>query len=316
MHNSFPNIQEIITTHNRIRPYIHRTPVLESSSINELTGCQVFFKCENFQKIGAFKARGGMNAVLCLSVEQQQKGLTTHSSGNHAQAIALAAKAVGTTAYIVMPSNAPTIKKRGVQALGGNIIACEPTLAARESGVEKVIAETGATFIHPFDNDDVIAGQATAAKEMIEDYGNFDVMMAPVGGGGLLSGTALACHYLSPKTEVWAGEPEGAADAVLSFKSGKVEKAPYINTIADGLLTNLSDRTLRIIQHYVRGILLVNDEEIIAAMRLIYERLKIVIEPSCAVPFAALLKNKEQFKGKKIGIILTGGNVDLENLPF
>ncbi len=316
MHNPFPNIQEIIATHDRIRSYIHRTPVLESASINALTGCQVYFKCENFQKIGAFKARGGMNAVLSLSKERQQKGLTTHSSGNHAQAIALAAKSVGTTAYIVMPSNAPKIKKRGVEALGGKIIECEPTLAARESGVEKIIAETGATFIHPFDNDEVIAGQATAAKEMIEDFGNFDVMMAPVGGGGLLSGTALACHYLSPETEVWAGEPEGAADAVLSFKSGKVEKAPYIKTIADGLLTNLSERTLAIIQQYVKGILLVNDEEIIAAMRLIYERLKIVIEPSCAVPFAALLKNKEQFKGKKVGIILTGGNVDLENLPF
>jgi threonine dehydratase len=311
-----PSLKDIQECHERILPYVHRTAVLQSTSINELAGCQVLFKCENFQKIGAFKARGGMNAVLRLTKEQQQKGLTTHSSGNHAQAIALAAKAVGTTAYIVMPSNAPKIKKRGVEALGGKIIECEPTLAAREKGVEKVIAETGATFIHPFDNDDVISGQATTAKELIEDYGDFDVIMAPVGGGGLLSGTALACHYLSPETEVWAGEPEGAADAILSFESGKVEKAPYINTIADGLLTNLSERTLSIIKQYVKGILLVNDDEIIAAMKLIYERLKIVIEPSCAVPFAALLKNKEQFKGKKVGIILTGGNVDVENLPF
>lgn len=316
MKSTFPSLQYITETHDKIRPFIHRTAVLQSSSLNELAGCEIFFKCENFQKIGAFKARGGMNAVLRLTKEQQQKGLTTHSSGNHAQAIALAAKSVGTTAYIVMPSNAPKIKKRGVEALGGKIIECEPTLAARERGVEKVIEETGATFIHPFDNDDVIAGQATAAKEMIEDYGIFDVMMAPVGGGGLLSGTALTCHYLSPETEVWAGEPEGAADAVLSFKSGKVEKAPYIDTIADGLLTNLSERTLHIIKNHVKGILVVNDEEIIAAMRLIYERLKIVIEPSCAVPFAALLKNKEQFVGKKVGIILTGGNVDVENLPF
>jgi threonine dehydratase len=316
MGTTLPTLQDIIETHERIRSYVHRTAVLQATSINELAGCDVFFKCENFQKIGAFKARGGMNAVLSLSKEQQQKGLTTHSSGNHAQAIALAAKAVGTTAYIVMPSNAPKIKKRGVEALGGKIIECEPTLAARESGVEKVIAETGATFIHPFDNYDVISGQATTAKELIEDYGDFDVMMAPVGGGGLLSGTALICHYLSPETEVWAGEPEGAADAILSFQSGKVEKAPYINTIADGLLTNLSERTLSIIKQHVKGILLVNDEEIVAAMRLIYERLKIVIEPSCAVPFAVLLKNKEQFKGKKVGIILTGGNVDVENLPF
>lgn len=316
MKSTFPSLQYITETHDKIRPFIHQTAVLQSSSLNELAGCEIFFKCENFQKIGAFKARGGMNAVLRLTKEQQQKGLTTHSSGNHAQAIALAAKSVGTTAYIVMPSNAPKIKKRGVEALGGKIIECEPTLYARERGVEQVIEETGATFIHPFDNDDVIAGQATAAKEMIEDYGIFDVMMAPVGGGGLLSGTALACHYLSPETEVWAGEPEGAADAVLSFNSGKVEKAPYINTIADGLLTNLSERTLNIIKSHVKGILVVNDEEIIAAMRLIYERLKIVIEPSCAVPFAALLKNKEKFAGKKVGIILTGGNVDVENLPF
>lgn len=316
MPHVFPSLKNIIDAHDRIRPFIHRTAVLQSTSINEIAGCEVFFKCENFQKIGAFKARGGMNAVLSLSNEEQQKGLTTHSSGNHAQAIALAAKAVGTKAYIVMPSNAPEIKKRGVEALGGKIIECEPTLAARESGVEKVVAQTGATFIHPFDNDDVIAGQATAAKELMEDFGEFDVLMAPVGGGGLLSGTSLITHYLFPETEVWAGEPEGAADAILSFKSGKVEKAPFINTIADGLMTNLSERTLAIIQKHVSGILLVSDEEIIAAMRLIYERLKIVIEPSCAVPFAALLKNKAQFAGKKVGVILTGGNVDVEKLPF
>lgn len=311
-----PTKEAIFSAHERIKPYIHRTPVLTSTSINQLVDAEVYFKCENFQKIGAFKARGGMNSVLQLSTEAQQKGITTHSSGNHAQAIAMAAKMVDTKAFIVMPSNAPKIKKQGVLALGGKVIECEPTLEARESGVQKVIEETGATFIHPFDNDDVIAGQATSAKELIEDYGDFDVIMAPVGGGGLLSGTALVAHYLNPKTEVWASEPEGAADAVLSFKSGKVEKAPYIKTIADGLLTNLSERTLKIILEHVKGVLLVNDEEIIAAMRLIYERLKIVIEPSCAVPFAALLKNKVQFKGKKIGIILTGGNVDVEHLPF
>lgn len=311
-----PTKEAIFSAHERIKPYIHRTPVLTSTSINQLVDAEVYFKCENFQKIGAFKARGGMNSVLQLSTEAQQKGITTHSSGNHAQAIAMAAKMVDTKAFIVMPSNAPKIKKQGVLALGGKVIECEPTLEARESGVQKVIEETGATFIHPFDNDDVIAGQATSAKELIEDYGDFDVIMAPVGGGGLLSGTALVAHYLNPKTEVWASEPEGAADAVLSFKSGKVEKAPYIKTIADGLLTNLSERTLKIILEHVKGVLLVNDEEIIAAMRLIYERIKIVIEPSCAVPFAALLKNKVQFKGKKIGIILTGGNVDVEHLPF
>lgn len=314
--NHIPSLTDIKEVHERIKPFIHQTPVLTSTSINELTGCEIFFKCENFQKIGAFKARGGMNAVLSLSKAEQEKGITTHSSGNHAQAIALAAKTVGTKAYIVMPSNAPIIKKNGVKALDGEIIECEPTLEARESTVQQVIDRTGATFVHPFNNYDVIAGQATATVELIAEISNLQVIMAPVGGGGLLSGTALAAHYLLPDAEVIAGEPEGAADAILSFKSGKIEKAPYIKTIADGLMTNLGDKTLEIIRMYVKDIIVVSDEEIIAAMRLIWERLKIVIEPSCAVPFAALLKQKERFKGKKVGIILTGGNVDLGKLPF
>jgi threonine dehydratase len=257
-----------------------------------------------------------MNAVLSLTKEEQKKGITTHSSGNHAQAIALAAKTVGTNAYIVMPSNAPDIKKNGVKALDGEIIECEPTLEARESTVQQVIERTGATFIHPFNNYDVIAGQATATIELIAEVPNLEVIMAPVGGGGLLSGTALAAHYLLPNAEVIAGEPEGAADAILSFKSGKIEKAPYIKTIADGLMTNLGDKTLEIIRMYVTDIIVVSDDEIISAMKLIWERLKIVIEPSCAVPLASLLKQKERFAGKKVGIILTGGNVDLGKLPF
>ena len=319
--NHIPSLQDIQDAHQRIKPFIHHTPVLTSQSINDIAGCEIYFKCENFQKIGAFKARGGMNAVLSLSKDEQQKGITTHSSGNHAQAIALAAKTVGTKAYIVMPNNAPTIKKNGVKALGGEIIECEPTLEARESTVKKVIDRTGATFIHPFDNYDVIAGQATATIELIAEITvsgvpYLQVIMTPVGGGGLLSGTALATHYLLPNAEVIAGEPEGAADAILSFKSGKIEKAPFIKTIADGLMTNLSDKTLEIIRLHVKDIITVSDEEIIAAMRLILERLKIVIEPSCAVPFAALLKQKERFAGKKVGIILTGGNIDLEKLPF
>ncbi|MER0439547.1 pyridoxal-phosphate dependent enzyme [Emticicia sp. W12TSBA100-4] len=314
--NHIPSLDDIKEVHERIKPFIHQTPVLTSTSINQLAGCEIFFKCENFQKIGAFKARGGMNAVLSLSKAEQEKGITTHSSGNHAQAIALAAKTVGTKAYIVMPSNAPIIKKNGVKALDGKIIECEPTLEARESTVQQVIDRTGATFVHPFNNYDVIAGQATATVELIAEIPNLQVIMAPVGGGGLLSGTALATHYLLPNAEVIAGEPEGAADAILSFKSGKIEKAPYINTIADGLMTNLGDKTLEIIRMYVKDIILVSDDEIIAAMRLIWERLKIVIEPSCAVPFAALLKQKERFAGKKVGIILTGGNIDLGKLPF
>jgi threonine dehydratase len=314
--NHIPSLEDIQTVHERIKSFIHQTPVLTSQSINELIGCEIYFKCENFQKIGAFKARGGMNAVLSLSKEEQEKGITTHSSGNHAQAIALAAKTVGTKAFIVMPTNAPIIKKNGVKALDGEIIECEPTLEARESMVQKVIERTGATFVHPFNNYDVIAGQATATIELITEIPNLQVVMAPVGGGGLLSGTALATHYLLPNAEIIAGEPEGAADAILSFKSGKIEKAPFIKTIADGLMTNLGDKTLEIIRMYVKDIITVSDEEIISAMRLIWERLKIVIEPSSAVPFAALLKQKERFEGKKVGIILTGGNVDLGKLPF
>ena len=309
-------LSEIQAAHDRIRPYIHRTPVLTCQTLNDISGANLFFKCENFQKIGAFKARGGVNAVLSLSKSELENGVVTHSSGNHAQAIAYAAALVGTKAYIVMPRTAPSVKKAAVLGYGAEVIECEPTLEARESTVNQVIEKTGAAMIHPFDNYAVIAGQATCAKELIEDYGSFDVIMAPVGGGGLLSGTALSTYFLCPTAQVIAGEPEGAADAVLSFKSGKIEKAPFINTIADGLLTNLGEKTLPIIRQYVTDILLVNDTEIIAAMKLIWERMKIIIEPSCAVPFAALLRNKERFEGKKVGIILTGGNVDLTKLPF
>ncbi|MCP1384104.1 pyridoxal-phosphate dependent enzyme [Runella sp. CRIBMP] len=311
-----PTLSIITAAHDRIRPYIHHTPTLTCQTLNRVSGADLYFKCENFQKIGAFKARGGVNAVLSLTPEELKNGVTTHSSGNHAQAIAYAAGLVGTKAYIVMPRTAPQVKKDAVRGYGAEVIECEPTLEARESTVERVIAEHGATMIHPFNDYRVIAGQATATKELIEDHGPFDVIMAPVGGGGLLSGTALAAHYLAPKTEIIAGEPEGAADAVLSFKTGNIEKAPYIDTIADGLLTNLGDKTLEIIRLHVRDILLVSDPEIIAAMRLIWERMKIIIEPSCAVPFAALLRHKERFEGKKVGIILTGGNVDLGKLPF
>ena len=305
--------------HDRIRPHIHRTPVMTNQTINQRIGAELFFKCENFQKIGAFKARGGLNAVLQLSPDELANGVTTHSSGNHAQAIAYAARQVGTKAYIVMPRTAPQVKKDAVRGYGAEIIECEPTLNAREAGVQAVIERTGAAMIHPFDDDRVIAGQATSAKELMEDYGQdqpFDVILAPVGGGGLLSGTALSVHYFSPQTRVIAGEPEGAADAVLSFRSGVVEKAPYINTIADGLMTTLSPRTLTIIRQHVSDILTVSDAEIIGAMRLIWERMKIVIEPSCAVPFAAVMKHADQFTGQKVGIILTGGNVDLGKLPF
>lgn len=308
-----PDKQTISEAHERIKTYISHTPVMTSQSVNERAGCNVFFKCENFQKVGAFKARGAMNAALSLSPEQRAKGLATHSSGNHAQAIARAAKILGIKSYIVMPRTAPEIKKRGVLGYGGEIFECEPTLQAREATLAEVIKKTGATEIHPFNNYDVIAGQATAAKEFFEEVGPLDVIMAPVGGGGLLSGTALAAKYFSPNTLVIAGEPTGSDDAYRSLKSGKIEQAQS-NTIADGLLTSLGDKTFPIIQENVKEIITVTDDEIIDALRLVWERMKIIIEPSCAVPLAALLKEKERFTGKRVGIILSGGNVDLERV--
>ena len=305
------SLEDIEAAHQRIAPYIHRTPVLRSTSINEIAGCEIYFKCENFQKIGAFKIRGGMNAALSLPADKLKNGLATHSSGNHAQAIAFAARQLGTRAYIVMPNNSPSVKVAAVKGYGAEIIFCEPTQAARESTLQKIVEETGAEFIHPYDDYRVITGQATCVKELIEQAGPFDVIVAPVGGGGLLSGTCLATHYLSPGTIVYAAEPEGAADAVLSFKSGKIEKAPFVKTIADGLQTTLSEKTLGIIKQYVKEILLVGEEDIKAALQLVYERMKIVVEPSSVVTLAAVLKNKEQFAGKRTGIILTGGNVDL-----
>lgn len=309
-----PITKESITqAHERIKPYIHQTPVLTSESLDELAGCRVFFKCENFQKVGAFKARGAMNAALSLSEDERKKGLATHSSGNHAQALARAAKILGTKSYIVMPRTAPDIKKRGVRGYGGEIFECEPTLQAREATLANVIAKTGATEIHPFNNYKVMEGQATAAKELIEAVSPLDYILAPVGGGGLLSGTALAASFFSPKTIVIGGEPAGSDDAFRSLQSGKIEEAQS-NTIADGLLTKLGDKTFPVILDGVKEIITVTDEEIIAAMRLIWERLKIIVESSCAVPFAAVLKSKQKFLGKRVGIILSGGNVDLEKV--
>jgi threonine dehydratase len=294
-----------------IEPYIHRTPVLTSKSINELTGIDFYFKCENFQKIGAFKIRGGMNASLSLSPAQLKNGIATHSSGNHAQALAYAAKTLGIQAYIVMPKSSPQVKIDAVRGYGANVIICESNQAAREAALEKIVAETGAEFIHPYDDYRVITGQATCVKELIEEVPDLEIVITPVGGGGLLSGTCLGAQFFKPGLKVYGGEPDGAADAVLSIQSGKVEKALFINTIADGLLTTLSEKTLAIIKEHVTDILLVSEEEIIAALRLIYERMKIIVEPSCVVPFAAAMRNAHLFKGKKVGIILTGGNVDL-----
>lgn len=301
---------DIEQAHERIKPYVHRTPVLTSQSINEIAGCSIFFKCENLQKVGAFKARGAMNAALQIPADQRSKGIATHSSGNHAQAIARAGKILGIPAYIVMPSTAPQIKKEGVKGYGGQIFECEPNLQSRETTLADVIAKTGATEIHPFNNYQVITGQATAAKELFEEVNDLDFLMAPVGGGGLMSGTLLAAKYFSPKTKVIAGEPEGADDAYRSMQSGKIEPSQS-NTIADGLLTNLGDKTFPIIKENVQRIVTVSDTEIIAAMRLTWERLKVIIEPSAAVAFAALLKDKTNLTGKRVGLIFSGGNVDL-----
>ncbi len=306
--------QDIEQAHQRILPYIEKTPVLHSSGLDKISGAEIFFKAENFQKVGAFKSRGAMNAALTLDPALLQKGLATHSSGNHAQAIARAASILGTRSYIVMPRTAPVIKKKGVLGYGGEIFECEPTLQARETTLAEVVAKTGANEIHPFDNDAVITGQATAARELFESSSALDYVLCPVGGGGLLSGTGLSARYFSPSTKVLAGEPEGADDAKRSLLSGKIETS-QANTIADGLLTSLAPRTFAIIRETVADVLTVSDAEIVAAMRLIWERLKIVVEPSGAVPFAALLKNRELFRNKKVGIILSGGNIDLDKLP-
>lgn len=312
----WPSLKDIQTARKRISDYIHHTPILTCSSLNIMAGCSIYFKCENFQKVGAFKARGAANAVLKLSAEQRRNGVATHSSGNHAAALARAATQTGIKSYIVMPSNAPQVKKDAVKGYGGEIIECEPTLKDRELVLGQVIQETGAIFIPPFDHLDVIEGQATCALEMWEEETAFDAILAPVGGGGLLSGTALVTHYLSPDTPVYAGEPIGADDAFKSMETKILQPAENPKSIADGLLTSLGEKNFDIIKDHVTAIFTVSDQEIIAAMRLVFERMKIVIEPSSAVPLAALFANKPVFRNKKIGLILSGGNVDLGKLPF
>jgi len=308
--------ENLLNTHNRIKPYIHNTPVLSSGLINEIACAQLYFKCENFQKMGAFKMRGALNAVLQLSDEQKRKGVATHSSGNFAQALALSAKLQGIKAYIVMPENAPEVKKKAVKGYGGQVIECEANLEARETTLNKVVEETGATFLHPYNDYQVIQGQGTAAMELIEEHADLDYIITPVGGGGLLAGTALAAYHFSPKTKVIAGEPLGADDAWQSLEKGELIPQTNPQTIADGLLTSLGDKTFPIIRDYVEKIVRVEEDEIVSAMRLIWERMKLIVEPSSAVALAALLKEKEKYQGKKIGIILSGGNVDLGNLPF
>jgi len=307
---------DLIKVYDRIAPHIHKTPVLHSRLVDEIAGCKVYLKCENFQKAGAYKIRGATNAILQLSKEERSRGVVTHSSGNFAQALSLAANNLGVPAYIVMPTSAPKIKKEGTLTYKGIVTECEPTIEAREQTSNKIKKETGATFLHPSNQLEVIHGQGTASYELMQQESDFDVIITPVGGGGLIAGTCLFVNAFSPSTKVIGAEPFEVDDAYRSLQSGKIETNETTNTIADGLRTQLGDQNFPIIQKYVDQIIRVTEEEIVSAMKLVWERMKIIIEPSSAVAVAAVFKEKDQFKGKKIGVIISGGNVDLQNLPF
>ena len=307
---------DILKAAKRIQPYINRTPILTSSTLNSMFDASLFFKCENFQKVGAFKSRGAVNTTFSLDESTVKNGVGTHSSGNHAQALARAGKIRGIPAYIVMPENAPQVKVDAVRTYEGIITFCKPTLQSREETLKKVVNQTGAIEVHPYDNYKIIEGQATCAMELLEDADELDIILCPVGGGGLLSGTALSANYFSGKTKVIACEPKGADDACRSFKSGKIIPSVNPNTIADGLLTSLGERNFPIIQKYVSDIVTVSEEAIVRAMLLIFERMKIVVEPSAVVPLAAIMEQKIDVQNKKVGLILSGGNVDLKKLPF
>ncbi len=311
-----PSFEDIEKAHIRIEPYIHRTPVMSSSAINEIAGCKLYFKCENFQKAGAFKARGAINAVFSLKEEEAAKGVATHSSGNHAAALALAAMKRGIKAYIAMPETAPEVKKKAVAGYGAEIRYCKPTLESREETLNQIIRETGATFIHAYNDFNIVCGQGTAARELMQQQGDLDIIVAPVGGGGLLSGTAIWAKHEKPDITVIAGEPENADDAYRSFVSGELQPAVPPNTVADGLLMPLGRLTFKIICKYTDEIITVDEPAIVSAMQLIWERMKIIVEPSSAVALAAVIKRKEEFRGKKAGIIVSGGNADLRKLPF
>ena len=312
------SMDDVIAASKRIEGHGHRTPILTNKTIDELTGKKIFFKCENFQKIGAFKFRGGWNTISSLSGEEASKGVCTHSSGNHAQAVAYAAMKRNIPAHIVMPRNAPKVKIQAVEGYRANITLCEPTLKARRETLEKIAEKTGAYVVHPFNEPKVIAGQGTCAMEMIEDIGELDAICAPVGGGGLMSGTCIAARSMLPNVRLFGAEPKGADDAYQSLKKGKLIPQNNPKTICDGLLTSMGENTWNILKDHLEDIITVSDEEIVTAMKLIWERMKIIIEPSCATPLAAVLtpEFRELENIETIGIILTGGNVDLSKLPF
>ena len=311
-----PTYDDVLAAHDRIKPYIHRTPVLTSTFMNELTGAQLFFKCENVQKAGVFKARGASNAVFGLAEEKAKRGVATHSSGNHGLSLAYAAGRRGIPVTVVMPRTAPDAKKAAVRGYGGTIVECEPSTSSREVVFANVVASTGADFVHPYNDPRVIAGQGTCAKELIEDLGDLDAVIAPIGGGGMVSGTCLTLAAIAPSVEIYAAEPEQADDAYRSFKAGYIIADDAPNTVADGLKVPLKDLTWHFVSTKVTDILTASEAEIVAAMRLTWERMKIVMEPSSAVPLATIIKNRDRFAGKRVGIIITGGNVDLDKLPW
>ena len=311
-----PGLQAIREAAARIAPWIHRTPVVTCAAIDERAGMRLFFKCENLQRVGAFKMRGASNAVFSLSDREARRGVATHSSGNHAQALALAARNRGIPAHIVMPDNAPEVKRAAVAGYGGRIVPCAPTLAARESTLQRVVEQTGAVFVHPYDDHRIIAGQGTAALELLEQVPDLDAVVAPVGGGGLASGTALAVHGLAPHVRVLAAEPRNADDAFRSLRDGRIVPSDDPHTVADGLRTSLGARTFPILREHLDRIALAGEDGIVAAMRLLWERAKLVVEPSGAVPLAALLEDPGDLRGRRIGVLVSGGNVDLDRLPW
>ncbi len=309
--NDLIGLDEVLAAARRLAPHAHRTPVITCASLDAACGAKVFLKCENFQRVGAFKFRGAMNTLLQLDEEARRAGVITHSSGNHAQALALAGKLLGVTACIVMPSTAPAVKRMATEGYGARIVTCEPTLAARESTVRDLMAHHGYTLVHPYDDWRVIAGQGTAGLELLEQAGPLHVVLAPVGGGGLLAGTATAIKTLSPRTQVVGTEPEAADDAMRSLRSGRIEPSNDPRTVADGLRTTLGERPFAVIKRKVDDVVTVSEDQILSALRFVMERVKILIEPSCAVPVAAVLEGKLPVAGKRVGIILSGGNVDL-----
>ncbi len=311
-----PTFDDVLAAHERIKPYIHRTPVLTSTFLNELTGAELFFKCENFQKAGAFKARGASNAVFSLSEEKAAVGVATHSSGNHALSLSYAAGRRGIPVTVVMPHSAPQAKKDAVRGYGGTIIECEPSLSSREATFAQVVAKSGAEFIHPYNDPRVIAGQGTCSLELNEQVENLDMVVAPIGGGGMVSGTCLTLSNVAPDIKIYAAEPLNADDAARSFRAGHIIADDAPETVADGLKVPLKDLTWHFVKNHVTDILTATEEEIVDAMKLTWKRMKIVMEPSSAVPLATILKNKEIFQGQRVGVIITGGNVDLDNLPW